>query len=75
MDQTMLKKIHSLKTGEEAIAFFANYSNTTPIKFIYCVIDNKPNCFRPYDLKVIEDQNMTQKFYDEYFCITAQGII
>ena len=59
MDGTMLSKIKSMKTGEEAIAYFANYSNTTPIKFIYCVNDSKPNIFRPYDLKVIDDQSMT----------------
>lgn len=25
-----------LKTGEDAIMFFARYGNSTPIKFVYC---------------------------------------
>ena len=28
-----------LITGEDAIAFFAKYGNTTPIKFIHCIRD------------------------------------
>ena len=54
MTDEVLKILDSIKTGEEAISFFAKYGNTTPIKFINCVRTetNNPAHFRPYDLEV-----------------------
>lgn len=48
-----------IKTGEDAISFFAKYGNTTPIKFINCVRDDSHpiEVFRPYDLKTINKLN------------------
>jgi dynein heavy chain len=43
----------TIKTGNDAISFFAKYGNTTPIKFISCVQIIDPENFRPYDLEVI----------------------
>jgi len=59
MNEEVIKIQDSIKTGEEAISFFAKYGNTTPIKFINCVRieTNNPAIFRPYDLIVI---NMTE---------------
>ena len=56
IDEAVIEKIKLINNGEEAISFFAKYGNTTPIKFIYCVLEENVNGvnFRPYDLKVIK---------------------
>jgi len=43
-----------LITGEDAIAFFAKYGNTTPVKFIHCVRDER-FLENPYKLKIVHD--------------------
>jgi dynein heavy chain len=47
--------LFTIKTGEDAISFFAKYGNTTPIKFINCIRNdtNPEELFKPYELKVI----------------------
>jgi hypothetical protein len=62
-----------LRTGEQAISFFAKHGNNTPIKFLNC--NRKPvppDLFRPYDLNVVKDEKALQ---DEYFTISAQGVV
>lgn len=49
----MADVLATIKTGNDAISFFAKYGNTTPIKFISCVQIIDPENFRPYDLEVI----------------------
>jgi len=34
MDEHVKKQLKQIKTGEDAISFFAKYGNSTPIKFI-----------------------------------------
>lgn len=62
----MLVKI---KTGEQAISFFAQHGNSTPIKFLNC---NRspvpPHMFRPYDLLIMLDEKALR---DEYFTVSA----
>ncbi len=62
----MLVKIQS---GEQAISFFAQHGNATPIKFLNC---NRspvpPQLFRPYDLNVVFDE---KELRDEYFTVSA----
>jgi hypothetical protein len=62
----MLMKI---QTGEQAISFFAQHGNSTPIKFLNC---NRaklpPQYFRPYDLSVIFDE---KELRDEHFTVSA----
>lgn len=62
-----------LITGEDAIAFFAKYGNTTPVKFIHCVRDDwfQDN---PYKLKIVHEQNELTKV-NEYFTVSPSGIV
>ena len=63
------KRLIEIKTGENAISFFAKYGNNTPIKFVNCNrADFGPMYFRPYDLSVIHDEN---DLNDEFFTISA----
>ena len=58
-----------IKTGEQAISFFAKHGNNTPIKFLNC--NRKPvmpDQFRPYDLITVKDE---KELYDEYFTVSA----
>ena len=43
----------TLKTGEDAISFFAKEGNRTAVKFVYLVKSDSGDDFRPYDLDVI----------------------
>ena len=68
--------MREIKTGEDAISFFAKYGNTTPIKFINCVRKEQGDNFRPYDLKVINtSENQKELTLDEYYTISAHGIV
>lgn len=62
----------AIKTGEEAIAFFAKHGHTTPIKFLHCnrAITTEEN-FRPYDLSVVTEKDLKP----EHFTISAQGVV
>ena len=49
---------NAIKTGEQAISFFAKYGSNMPIKFLNCnrkVVG--PSDFRPYDLVVTPSQD------------------
>jgi hypothetical protein len=63
----------SIKTGEQAISFFAKHGSNMPIKFLNC---NRrqvpPQFFRPYDLVVIDNE---KELDNEYFTISAQGVV
>ncbi len=74
----MIEQIKLINNGEEAISFFAKYGNTTPIKFIYCVLEENFNGinFRPYDLKVIKQYaNSKDINLSEYYTVSAHGIV
>ncbi len=62
-----------IQSGEQAISFFAQHGNATPIKFLNC---NRspvpPQLFRPYDLNVAFDE---KELRDEYFTVSAQGVV
>lgn len=75
MDDSVKRKLRAIKTGEDAISFFAKYGNTTPIKFIHCIRAPTPKeIFKPYFLKILPRQerepNLTQ-----YYTISASGIV
>lgn len=53
IEKSVANVLSDIKTGKDAISFFAKYGNTTPIKFISCVQIKDPDNFRPYDLEVI----------------------
>lgn len=63
----------SLKTGEDAISFFAKHGNNTQTKIINC---NRarypPEVFRPYDLEVIMDE---KQLNEEHFTISNRGVV
>ena len=53
MVDSVKKRLREIKTGEQAISFFAKYGISTPIKFIHAIRAKTPKeMFRPYDLKV-----------------------
>lgn len=62
---------NSIKTGEQAISFFAKYGSNMPIKFLNC---NRrevgPAEFRPYDLVTTASQD-PKELNQEYFTISA----
>jgi len=62
-----------IKTGEQAISFFAKHGNNTPIKIFNC---NRakvpPGVFRPYDLEVVLDEKQLNV---EHFTISNRGVV
>ena len=78
VDATVQSTLNGIKTGEDAISFFAKYGNTTPIKFINCIRNEKPGSidFRPYDLiKTRHGESQKELALDEYYTISANGIV
>jgi len=67
----LYKELINIKTGEEAIAFFARNGLNNPIKFITCekkfrdddVSKNWDN--RPYDIVVKKNQSNNEKSSDD----------
>lgn len=68
---------HAIKSGDQAISFFAKHGNNMPIRFINCNRKPVPKSeFRPYDLvTVLDDEKNDERALDtEYFVISAQGV-
>jgi dynein heavy chain, axonemal len=62
-----------IKTGEQAISFFAKHGNNTPIKIFNCNRSKvPPGVFRPYDLEVVLDEKYLN---EEYFTISNRGVV
>ena len=72
-DTPLYKQRAEIKTGEQAISFFAKHGNNTPIKIFNC---NRAKVrsteFRPYDLEVVLDE---KKLNEEYFTISNRGVV
>jgi dynein heavy chain len=68
----LYQQLEEIKTGEQAISFFAQHGNNTPVKFLNCNRSKiSRSDFRPYDLDVVSDKELN----DEYFTISAQGVV
>jgi dynein heavy chain len=65
--------ILKLRTGEDAIKFFAKYGNSTPIKFLNCYQDQE-NSKRPYDLLIQHDIQQIAN-YPQYYTVSPTGIV
>ena len=65
--------ILKLRTGEDAIKFFAKYGNSTPIKFLNCYQDEE-NSKRPYDLLIEHDIQKIAN-YRQYYTVSPTGIV
>ncbi|CAD7935566.1 unnamed protein product [Amoebophrya sp. A120] len=66
------EQIMNIRTGDDAISFFARNSATTRLKIVYCNrIPPSPVEFRPYDLVVVPEK----KADPEYFTISPTGIV
>jgi hypothetical protein len=65
--------VQAIRTGDQAISFFAKHGTNMPIKFLNCNRKPVPPAhYRPYDLIVIEDEKALDR---EYFTISAQGVV
>lgn len=65
--------VQAIKTGDQAISFFAKHGTNMPIKFLNCNRRPVPaSGYRPYDLVVVEDE---KKLDREYYTISAQGVV
>jgi hypothetical protein len=63
----------AIKTGDQAISFFAKHGTNMPIKFLNC---NRrpapPGEYHPYELVVAKNDKQLGR---EYFTISAQGVV
>lgn len=60
-----------IKTGDDAINFFARYGSDTPVKFVDFIQANDPKEFKPYDLVAINLHDP----HIEHFTISSSGIV
>jgi dynein heavy chain len=68
----IFKELKKIRTGEDAISFFAKNGNTTPVKFLHCnMAPHSKQQFRPYDLIVVPEKEIG----NEYYTVSAQGVV
>jgi len=60
-----------LRTGADAIAFFARHGQQSPIKFVYLNRGKTGDNFRPYDLVVVGRDEVEP----EHFTMSASGVV
>ncbi|CAB1110810.1 unnamed protein product [Ectocarpus sp. CCAP 1310/34] len=60
-----------LKTGDDAINFFAQYGENSPIKFVHLVRANKGHDFPPYDLVVVNPRECS----GDYYLMSSAGLV
>ncbi|RYG42196.1 hypothetical protein EON68_02140, partial [archaeon] len=67
-----LAEVGTLRTGEEAIAFFLKYGPTCPVKFVNLVraFPEGRDVYRPYDLAVRRGDTGP-----DYFVMSAKGVV
>ncbi|KAG6597879.1 dynein heavy chain [Phytophthora cinnamomi] len=61
-----------LKTGEDAIAFFARNGSDSKIKFVHLNRAETGLVFRPYDLVVVAQDDVTP---NEHFTMSSSGLV
>ncbi|KAE9330777.1 Dynein heavy chain 6, axonemal [Phytophthora fragariae] len=61
-----------LKTGEDAIAFFARNGSDSEIKFVHLNRAETGLVFRPYDLVVVAQDDVTP---NEHFTMSSSGLV
>lgn len=61
----------SIRTGDDAVNFFARYGSDTPVKFVTLIQVDDPKHYRPYDLVVTPMPEMIS----EYFTMSPAGIV
>ncbi len=67
-DSYIHEQLMKIKTGEQAISFFAKHGSITPVKFLLCNRSfTPPEVFRPYDLLVVSEKELSS----EHFTISA----
>mmetsp|Transcript_129964 Transcript_129964/g.296333 ORF Transcript_129964/g.296333 Transcript_129964/m.296333 type:complete len:661 (+) Transcript_129964:76-2058(+) len=60
----------TLRTGEDAIRFFAKYGGSSSVKFVYCNLSQEEGA-GPYDLVVVPEN----KVASEHFVISVRGVV
>ncbi|DBA02677.1 TPA: hypothetical protein N0F65_010502 [Lagenidium giganteum] len=60
-----------LKSGEDAIAFFARNGSDSEVKFVHLNRANTGIAFRPYDLTVVAQEDID----DEHFTMSSSGLV
>lgn len=57
-------------TSDDVIEFYAKYGQDSPVAFFFCVRQDTPLRFRPYDLLVVRREDVR----DEYYTVSATGV-
>lgn len=63
--------LRSMRTGEDAISFFALHGAETPLKFVHLNRAAPGKRFRPYDLIVVQPEDVEP----EHFTMSAAGVV
>lgn len=67
----VFQAFETLRTGEDAVTFFAHYGPQCPVKFVYLNRAKTGKVFRPYDLVVVPEEDVDL----EHFTISAKGVV
>lgn len=64
--------MEGIKTGDDAINFFARFGAESPVKFVHLYAVNDPKVYRPYDLVVIDEGSSPS---GEHYTMSSAGIV
>eukprot|EP00929_Paragymnodinium_shiwhaense_P084155 TRINITY_DN44989_c0_g1_i1.p1 TRINITY_DN44989_c0_g1~~TRINITY_DN44989_c0_g1_i1.p1 ORF type:complete len:5060 (+),score=1321.98 TRINITY_DN44989_c0_g1_i1:129-15308(+) len=75
-DDLLASELATIKTGMDAITFFAKHGDQTDVKVLYCKRDEsnkegKGNVYRPYDLVIVSEEARG----GEFFMISSKGVV
>ena len=66
-----LSGLPQLQTGDDAIAYFAKFGDTTPLRFVHLNRAETGIDFRPYDLVVVPPTEVEE----EHFVFSSKGVM
>jgi len=70
-DEQEKQELAKIKSGEDAIAYFAKSGSVSKTKLLYCNRVAENDNFAPYDLVIVPEDQVNP----EYFTISATGIV
>eukprot|EP00928_Gymnodinium_smaydae_P044594 TRINITY_DN2973_c0_g1_i1.p1 TRINITY_DN2973_c0_g1~~TRINITY_DN2973_c0_g1_i1.p1 ORF type:complete len:1183 (+),score=180.22 TRINITY_DN2973_c0_g1_i1:298-3549(+) len=70
-EEVVQQDIRHLRTGHDAIAFFAKYGDQSEVKVLYCRHSPSDKCDSPYELEVVNENKRGNDFY----MISSKGVV
>lgn len=65
--------LENLRTGDDAVKYFATSNGAGPIKFVYCIRERIGDLYRPYNLIIVDQTEAVTA--EEYYTVCSNGVV